>query len=268
MDRIERKLNKLRKILKSMGSAVVACSGGADSAFLLKIARDELGKRVISATAFCEVYIKDDYKLTKKLAGKLKVRQIDFKINLLKIRDFFNNSLNRCYFCKKEMFKELKKIARREGMDYVLDGTNQDDILEFRPGRRALKELDVRSPLVEAGLNKKNIRSLSHEMGLLTWNKASSTCLATRIPHGERVSLKKLRMIEKGERFIKNLDISDFRLRHQQGDIARIEVNQSDGRRLVKPKLRSGIEKGLKKIGYLAVFFEDKKRILRKIQKS
>ncbi|MEA3328482.1 MAG: ATP-dependent sacrificial sulfur transferase LarE [Candidatus Omnitrophota bacterium] len=250
MDRIEQKINKLRKLLKGMGSVVVACSGGIDSSFLLKVAGDELGEGAVSATALSEVYIKDDYRLVKKLVRRLGVRQIDFRINLLGTKDFFSNSSNRCYFCKKEMFGELRKIAKAEKVNYIVDGTNQDDILEFRPGRKAIKELGIMTPLVEAGFNKKDIRLLSRKMGLSGWERPSSTCLATRVPCGEEINLRKLKMIEQGERFIKGLISEDLRLRHCQGDIAGIEVSRSDAKRLMNPRLKNRVEARLKKIGY------------------
>ena len=248
------KLNKLRKLLKDMGSVIVACSGGIDSSFLLKVARDELGEGTISATALSEVYIKDDYKLVEKLVEKLGVRQVDFRPGLLEMKDFFTNPLGRCYFCKKKIFSELKDIAAKAGIDYVIDGTNQDDILEFRPGRKAIEELGIRIPLVEAGFNKKDIRLLSQKMGLPGWNRPSSTCLATRIPCGEEINLKKLKMIEQGEKFIKALGLREIRLRHHQGDIARLELSQRDAKRLLmNSALRTRMEAKLKRIGYQQV---------------
>jgi uncharacterized protein len=255
MDRIKSKMKKLKEILREMESAVVAYSGGVDSTFLLKVARDELGKKIVCATALSEVYIGDNDREVKKLLKELEVRQVKFQIKFLGMKDFFTNPPDRCYFCKKKIFSELKKIAKQERMDYIIDGTNYDDLSEFRPGRKAIEELGIRTPLAEAGLDKKDIRLLSYQLGLFTWDQPSSTCLATRIPCGEEIDLRKLRMIKEGESFIKELGIRDLRLRHHRGDIAKIELAESEARRLISPAIREKIITGLKTIGYIQVIF-------------
>lgn len=249
------KLNNLRKILKGMGSVLVAYSGGTDSSFLVKVASDELGEKAVAATALTEVCIEDDYKRAGRFLGELGIRHIVFRLQLLKVKKFLSNPLNRCYFCKKKMLGELKKIARSEKINRVIEGTNSDDEIEFRPGRQAVRELGVRSPLAEAGFKKEDIRYLSRRMGLFTWDEPSSTCLATRVPFGEKITPDKLKMIEEGERFIKDLGVRDLRLRCVQGSIARIEITEDDRKKLTRPAVRAKIADRLKKIGYLDVSF-------------
>lgn len=251
----EQKLDNLRKILRGMKSVLVAYSGGADSSFLIKLASDELGKKAVVATALSEVYIQDDYKRAKRLVKELKIRHLVFRLNLLRIKDFAANPEDRCYLCKKKMLGELNKIARSEKIDWVIDGTNSDDEIEFRPGRQAAKELGVRSPLAEAGFKKEEIRYLSHKLGLFTWDQPSSTCLATRLPYGEEITADKLKMIEQGERFIKRLGIKDLRLRWLQGAIARVELSENDRKKLTRPAPKQEVVTRLKKIGYRDVTF-------------
>ncbi len=251
----EQKLDNLRKILRDMKSVLVAYSGGADSSFLIKLANDELGKKAVAATALSEVYIQDDYERAKRLVKELKIRHLVFRLNLLRIKDFVANPEDRCYLCKKKMLGELNKISRSEKIDWVIDGTNSDDEIEFRPGRQAAKELGVRSPLAEAGFKKEEIRYFSHKMGLFTWDQPTSTCLATRLPYGEEITLVKLKMIEQGERFIKRLGIKDLRLRWLQGAIARIELSEDDRKKLTRPALKQEVVTRLKKIGYRDVTF-------------
>ncbi len=252
---VEEKLKNLRKILKGMGSVLVAYSGGTDSSFLVKVANDELGKKVVAATALTEVCIEDDYKRARRFLKELRIRHLVFRIKLLKVKKFLSNPLNRCYFCKKKMLGELKKIARSEKIDWIIEGTNSDDEIEFRPGRQAVRELGVRSPLAEAGFKKEDIRCLSRRMGLFTWDQPSSTCLATRVPFGEKITPDKLKMIGEGERFIKDLGVRDLRLRCIQGSIARIEISEDDRKKLTRPAVRTKIADRLKRIGYREISF-------------
>ena len=251
----EQKLDNLRKILRSMKSVLVAYSGGVDSSFLIKLASDELGKKAVAATAVSEVYIEDDYKRAKRLVKELRIKHLVFRLNLLKIKGFAANPEDRCYLCKKKMLGELNKIARLEKIDWIIDGTNSDDEIEFRPGRQAAKELGVRSPLAEAGFKKEEIRYFSRRIGLFTWDQPTSTCLATRLSYGEKITLDKLKMIEQGERFIKRLGVKDLRLRWRKGEIARIELTEDDRKKLTAPALKQEVVTGLKRIGYQDVTF-------------
>ena len=252
----EQKLDNLRKILRDMKSVLVAYSGGVDSSFLIKLASDELGKKAVAATAVSEVYLEDDYKRAKRLVKELGIRHLVFRVKVLRVKSFTDNGKDRCYLCKKKIFGELNKIACLKRIDWVIDGTNLDDEIEFRPGRQAARELGVRSPLDEAGFKKEEIRYLSRKMGLFTWDQPTSTCLATRLFYGEKITLDKLKMIRRGERFIKKgLGIKDLRLRWLKGGIAGIELTEDDRKKLAAPALKQKVVTRLKKIGYLDVTF-------------
>ena len=242
---IGNKLIKLQGILNQMGSVLVAFSGGTDSAFLLKVARDILGDKAMAVTAFSDFLPAAELGHARQFAKKLNARHLIFKFKPTAL--IWKNPPDRCYYCKRELFSRLLSIARKRRVQYVIDGSNFDDIKDFRPGRKALLELKIRSPLQEAGLTKKEIRVLSRGMGLQAWNKPSFTCLATRIPYGERITAQKIRMIEEAELFIRKLGISQIRLRHH-GSIARIEVAEQDIPLLVKN--RKKISQKLRRAGF------------------
>ena len=247
-----------------MGGVLIAFSGGVDSTFLLKVTSDVLGDRVMAVTSSLPVHFSYELKEAKKIARRLRVkhiishsRAIPTKVGIPPKRfpgneDFAKNTINRCYFCKKGLFKELKKVAQKNDLKYIIDGSNYDDLKSFRPGKKALKELGIRSPLAEVGLRKKEIRKLSKELGLPTWNSPSQTCLVTRIPYRERITRKRLEKIEKGEEFLKSLGLKEVRLR-DYGNMARIEVSPKEIRILVKKDIRKKVIHRLKKLGYTYV---------------
>ena len=235
-----------------MQSALVAFSGGVDSTFLLKVASRALGDSVMAVTSSSPIHFPYEVKEAKELARAFRVRHITFHSRECENKDFIKNTIDRCYYCKKELFKGLKRIARENDLKFVLDGSNYDDLESFRPGKRALRELGIRSPLAEVGLRKEEIRKLSRELGLPTWDRPSSPCLATRIPYRERITRKRLERIEKGEEFLKGLGLKELRLR-DYGDTARIEVNPKEIRILVKEDIRKKVINGLKRLGYTYV---------------
>lgn len=246
---MNRKLRRLKENLKKMGNVLVAFSGGVDSTFLLKVAHGVLNDKVAAVTSSSPIHFSYEVKEAKELARQLRVKHLISHSRECGNEDFVKNTINRCYFCKKRLFKELKRIARKNGLRFVLDGSNYDDLRSFRPGKKALRELKIRSPLAEVGLRKKEIRKLSKELGLSTWNKPSQTCLATRIPYGERITKKRLERIEKGEEFLRGLGLKEVRLRDHE-DMARIEVNPREIKILVKKDIRKKVINRLKRMGY------------------
>jgi uncharacterized protein len=244
---LDNKLAQLKKALLKMDSVLVAYSGGSDSAFLLKVAKDILGDKVIAVTADSATYPKDELKFAKQMANRLGVKHIIIKTGELKNNNFLSNPRNRCYFCKKELFSKLKNIAREKNINFVIDATNSSDKKDFRPGSIAKKQLGVRSPLEEAGISKEDVRRLSKNLGLPTWNKPPLACLASRIPYGTKITNKILRRINEAEGFIKGLGFSQVRLRHYNG-LARIEVLKKDIPRLIK--MGRLITDRLRELGY------------------
>ncbi|MFQ6078459.1 MAG: ATP-dependent sacrificial sulfur transferase LarE, partial [Thermodesulfobacteriota bacterium] len=191
---ISQKMDRLREIIREMDSLLVAFSGGVDSSFLLKVARETLDRgRVVAVTARSPVYPKREYAPARKLAEGMDVQHLFIDSNELDLPQFAANPVNRCYYCKKELFTRLKVITRRMNLSSIAEGSTVDDEKDFRPGMTAIREMSIRSPLREAGLNKAEIRSQSRQFGLPTWNKPSLACMASRLPYGDRITREDLR---------------------------------------------------------------------------
>ncbi len=248
----EEKLGKLRGILRAMDGVVLAYSGGVDSTFLLKVATDELGDRVLAVTATSPTYTHEEYEGACEIARSLGVRHVSISTDELADANFCRNSPQRCYHCKTELFRKLRDIADGEGMGLVLDASNRDDCVDYRPGRRAAEEAGVRSPLVEAGLSKDDIRALSRDMDLPTWDKAAMACLASRFPYGEIITAEKLSRVERAEKLLRDLGFREVRVR-SHGVLARIEVEGDGVGRLAEPELRRRIAGELKALGFVYV---------------
>ena len=244
-------LERLNGILKGMKSAVVAYSGGLDSSFLLKAAIEVLGrKNVLAVTARSETYPQIEYRQAKRLADDIGARHLTIKTSELAIKNFADNPVDRCYYCKKELFGRIDDVRRTRRMAFILDGTNRDDLKDIRHGARAARELGVRSPLLEAGIGKEEIRKYSKRMELPTWDKPSFACLASRFPFRTRITKKDLERIDKAESYLRGVSgLKQVRVR-LHGDIARIELYESDFRKLMNAKIRKGIVRRLKSLGF------------------
>jgi len=249
---LEKKLESLEDILARMKSVLIAYSGGVDSTFLLKVARDALGEKAVAAMAISPIYPSSELEMARKMAKRLRVRLILIHTKELTNENFCQNSLERCYFCKKELFSRLSKIASKYNLSFILDGSNYDDSSDFRPGTKAAEEFGVRSPLQEVLLTKEDIRLLSKKMHLSTWNKPSLACLSSRIPYGEKITEEKLRRIEKAENFLKDLGIKQLRIR-DHNNIARVEVMREDMLKLFQGSVADRIITRFKDLGYTYV---------------
>lgn len=247
------KLTRLKRIIKNLGSAVVAFSGGADSSFLLKVASQVLPKdKLLAVTACSETYSAGERKEAIKIARHLGVRHKLIYTEEFSNNNFKNNPPDRCYYCKKELFSKLKKLTDSKRLVYVIDGSNLDDLKDYRPGRKASEELAVRHPLQEAGLRKSDIRKLSNKLGLSTYNKPALACLASRFPYGEKITEERLNMVEKAESELKKFGFRDVRVRYHK-TIARIELGNNEIDLLLKNGFRKRLVKKLKDLGFVYV---------------
>jgi pyridinium-3,5-biscarboxylic acid mononucleotide sulfurtransferase len=246
---LENKLSKLKELLKSLESVAIAYSGGVDSTFLLKVAYDVLGDKAIAVTAKSSTYPEREFNEAKAYIEKLGAKHIVIVSEELEIEGFAKNPTNRCYFCKSELFTKVREVANQHGINAVLDGSNFDDIGDYRPGMQAARELGVVSPLKQVEMTKKDIRELSKQMGVPTWNKQAFACLSSRFPYGNEITAPKLKMVEKAEQYLMDLGFTQLRVRHH-GEIARIEVAAEDRVKFFDTELMDKVVKEFKVYGF------------------
>lgn len=244
---VKEKLRQIKGLLKGMESVLIAYSGGVDSTLLVKLAQDVLGERVMAVTAQSPLYPALELESAKIIAQQIGVRHLIIQSDELELPSFTQNPRNRCYLCKRELFGKLSQIAKQEGLNYILDGSNADDRADYRPGRKAVKEFGVRSILEEVGLSKDEVRQISKSLNLPTHNKPPAACLASRFPYHSQISRQALRMIEQAEAYIQGLSISQVRVRHYES-LCRIEVDKSEMHILLENQ--EAVVTKLKQLGY------------------
>ncbi|MFO7889532.1 MAG: ATP-dependent sacrificial sulfur transferase LarE [bacterium] len=249
MNTVEKKYNELQKILRSLHSAVIAFSGGVDSTFLLWVAKKIFKENITAVTFKSEIIPQSEIEDAKSLTVEFGVKHIIIDSDILDHKPFISNDKERCYYCKKFIFSGLSKIAESHNLKYIIEGSNADDVHDYRPGRKVLLEMNIQSPLAQAGLTKKEIRKLSRKIGLSTWNKPALACLATRIPYGIPITVNKISRINKCEQFLLELGFKQVRVRDHDS-IARIEIPNPDLPELLKIKNSSAVVKKFKDQGF------------------
>lgn len=246
------KLSALKDNFRDMTSVIIAYSGGVDSAFMANVANDVLGVKALAITAKSPSLAKSELREAVLLGEKLGLNHRVIETEEVQRLDYRANTSNRCFYCKDELYDRLANIARTENFSWIANGTNADDLKDFRPGLNAAKKYSVRSPLVEVGLSKSEIRLLSKEMGLSVWDKPAQACLSSRVPYGTTVTVEALESISVAEEHLRNLGISQIRVRHH-GNMARIEIEPKDFHILVDEGVRNNVIKFFKSIGYIYI---------------
>ena len=249
---LERKEADLYRILADLPSLIVAYSGGVDSAYLAFAATRTLGARALCVTADSPSYPERHRQMALRLAREFGFQHEIIRTNEMERPEYRANAADRCYYCKNELYTHLSTIAHERGISTIVDGSNADDRGDYRPGRQAARELGVRSPLDEAGLTKEEIRALSHDAGLPTWDEPASACLSSRIPYFTEVTDEKLRMIERAEAVLRDLGFRICRVRHHD-TIARLELGRDEIARALEPEIADRIDRELRTIGYMHV---------------
>lgn len=249
---LDAKLDAAREQLRGLGSALVAFSGGADSALVLALAQQALGDRAAAGMGLSAAYPADEVDAARAVAAQLGVRFLDTGTNQLDDPAFMRNDSQRCYHCRDELYAQLRLLADAHGLHALCDGSNADDLHDHRPGRRAAAEAGVVSPLADAGITKQEVRDASRALGLPTWDKPQQACLSSRIPRGTPITVTALRRVEAAERLLRAEGFRQLRVR-EHGECARIEVELQDIPRLLDDGLRERVVNGLRDCGYAFV---------------
>ncbi len=246
------KYEHLQAILRDMESVLIAYSGGVDSALLLKVAHDVLGSSAVGAIASSPAYADEETAQAIAVAEQMGIPLISLETHELEDERYVKNDVNRCYFCKTELFSQLVPLAQQHNVRHIAYGVNKDDDGDFRPGQRAAREFSVRGPLKEAGMGKHEIRAVARILNVPVWDKPAMACFSSRIPYGSKVDVTSLQMIYKAEKLLRELGFRQVRVRHH-GKLARIEVERSEIARLIEDEMSRTVMDGLRKLGYTYV---------------